>query len=115
MDDMDDVKFMISIHAPRAGSDPDRPAQQHQDADFNPRSPCGERHAQFLKCLRNNLFQSTLPVRGATKKIIADYLETEFQSTLPVRGATSLPSSRPTAIEFQSTLPVRGATRRTDV
>ena len=133
MDDMDDVKFMISIHAPRAGSDPDRPAQQHQDADFNPRSPCGERHAQFLKCLRNNLFQSTLPVRGATKKIIADYLETEFQSTLPVRGATWIWAVQVPGIhisihapragsdpwvsgvwyavnEFQSTLPVRGAT-----
>ncbi len=72
-------------------------------------------------------------MRGATKKIIADYLETEFQSTLPVRGATWIWAVQVPGIhisihapragsdpwvsgvwyavnEFQSTLPVRGAT-----
>ena len=34
-------------------------------------------------------FQSTLPVRGATDKALADYSTVlRFQSTLPVRGAT---------------------------
>ena len=35
----------ISIHVPLAGSDPQpRPKNQH-DANFNPRSPCGERRS----------------------------------------------------------------------
>ena len=33
-----------------------------------------------------------------------------FQSTLPVRGATPAKDVRPPKKEFQSTLPVRGAT-----
>ena len=79
------------------------------------------------------IFQSTLPVRGATRpKIILSRLLT-FQSTLPVRGATipggnqhidhkiSIHAPREGSdqqqqqifedyIKFQSTLPVRGAT-----
>ena len=56
----------ISIHAPLAGSDHARPV----DAPFQP------------------VFQSTLPLRGAT--VVAAELGTcyQFQSTLPLRGAT---------------------------
>ena len=56
----------ISIHAPRAGSDLEKYGLLRLDAYFNPRSPCGERRriAPFLHGL--TLFQSTLPVRGAT-------------------------------------------------
>ena len=35
--------FVISIHAPRVGSDHAAPQQRPSRADFNPRSPCGER------------------------------------------------------------------------
>ena len=57
----------ISIHAPRAGS------------DYNVRNVNTS----------GALFQSTLPVRGATFWTIAGTPElTLFQSTLPVRGAT---------------------------
>ena len=34
----------ISIHAPRVGSDRAAPAGIKENGDFNPRSPCGERH-----------------------------------------------------------------------
>ena len=59
--------IVISIHAPRVGSDvglcfPDPPIRH-----FNPRSPCGERHPSFgMFILRHTIFQSTLPVWGAT-------------------------------------------------
>ena len=81
------------------------------------------------------LFQSTLPVRGATGSVpvvghpvqrISIHAPREggagntksigveicvFQSTLPVRGATTRPTRRSTThFIFQSTLPVRGAT-----
>ena len=80
-------------------------------------------------------FQSTLPVRGATRiSAVGDWSIALFQSTLPVRGATAVPrvpqqaasgisihapraggDSRPHSMVdyigiFQSTLPVRGAT-----
>ena len=33
---------------------------------FNPRSPCGERPVEGWEARETTLFQSTLPVRGAT-------------------------------------------------
>ena len=56
---------------------------------FNPRSPCGERPnlAPFLSS--SFVFQSTLPVRGATIiRCVVNLHRLRFQSTLPVRGAT---------------------------
>ena len=35
--------FCISIHAPRAGSDPSALLSAFEFRNFNPRSPCGER------------------------------------------------------------------------
>ena len=58
---------LISIHAPRAGSD------------------------EIVLCELGGdyRFQSTLPVRGATRvRFVLDVLLRLFQSTLPVRGAT---------------------------
>ena len=58
---------------------------------FNPRSPWGERHSKD-GCARyfSLLFQSTLPVGGATHLAFFAYLPPlGFQSTLPVGGATS--------------------------
>ena len=44
--DVPQVPRMISIHAPRAGSDNAANRMGCVDTDFNPRSPCGERPAQ---------------------------------------------------------------------
>ena len=35
--------FVISIHAPRVGSDISDCPEYEEDRNFNPRSPCGER------------------------------------------------------------------------
>ena len=57
----------ISIHAPRAGSDSFTTAgHSAEDANFNPRSPCGERPDRPNRSPCRTSFQSTLPVRGAT-------------------------------------------------
>ena len=56
----------ISIHAPRAGSDGNPVSAGDGHSDFNPRSPCGERHLDDVSGVYPELFQSTLPVRGAT-------------------------------------------------
>ena len=82
---------LISIHAPRTGSDTNGICGIVYDAQF----------------------QSTLPARGATtllenaKKELA-----KFQSTLPARGATLPVIIAKTPVVFQSTLPARGATAR---
>ena len=56
----------ISIHAPHAGSDRFKMERCFRCKNFNPRSPCGERQLAGLRDLFLNLFQSTLPMRGAT-------------------------------------------------
>ena len=100
---------------------------------FNPRSPCGERPDQCIKGLlvvrisihaprvgsdsktyqfttAKAIFQSTLPVWGATMKIALLSAKAIFQSTLPVWGATITFNVRSYVDGFQSTLPVWGAT-----
>ena len=56
----------ISIHAPRAGSDQVIRVYVQNATYFNPRSPCGERRCMRPACSVSSVFQSTLPVRGAT-------------------------------------------------
>ncbi len=88
-----------------------------QLGDFNPRSPCGERPAGLIQSLVPKVFQSTLPVWGATRSgrsverawcyfnprspcgerpvnLGTHTMRKAFQSTLPVWGATVHPTAR---------------------
>ena len=58
--------LLISIHAPRAGSDLNTAFSRNLPFDFNPCSPCGERPDSGKACKPGKAFQSMLPVRGAT-------------------------------------------------
>ena len=58
----------ISIHAPHAGSDENPTETPTEPQNFNPRSPCGERPEAQQTLYANMIFQSTLPMRGATDK-----------------------------------------------
>ena len=80
--------------------------------NFNPRSPCGERHEELAQFFGDVIFQSTLPVWGATGPgPRRPPPEAAFQSTLPVWGATDQIKAQFWITEqFQSTLPVWGAT-----
>ena len=78
----------ISILAPRAGSDVavrrGRPRVRH----FNPRSPCGERRPNVRMSVPGNYFNPRSPCgerRGALWRPGGRLI---FQSSLPVRGAT---------------------------
>ena len=104
-------RFLISIHAPRGGSDTICTFGCKVINHFNPRSPWGERLSGLPMHGCSVLFQSTLPVGGATWNTCA-YVSryTIFQSTLPVGGATSTTRLVVVGEEFQSTLPVGGAT-----
>ncbi len=82
----------ISIHTPLAGSDPAGRRSPSTTSNFNPRSPCGERRSQLRDHRHDSLFQSTLPLRGATGAGFSMFLgDVKFQSTLPLRGATKCP------------------------
>ena len=59
-------RVRISIHAPRTGSDRLSSATRSIWANFNPRSPHGERRLKAGRQREMNTFQPTLPARGAT-------------------------------------------------
>ncbi len=103
--------YAISIHTPRVGSDrvrffccavcrhfnPHSPCgERHRirpttcsPRHFNPHSPCGERPCGTYHPNRSTVFQSTLPVWGATTSAVLQSVRPyQFQSTLPVWGAT---------------------------
>ena len=81
-------------------------------SDFNPRSPHGERPGRAAGRGKPQDISIHAPRTGSDKiQQAKDRLTELFQSTLPARGAT-ISSSRPRGAEkFQSTLPARGATR----
>ena len=132
--EVDLLRADISIHAPRVGSDAPHLGCRGERANFNPRSPCGERLVRMPFSPSTLRFQSTLPVWGATLAPLSMNSGARFQSTLPVWGATrpsapldlrpcisihaprvgsdaAKPSALVPVILFQSTLPVWGATR----
>ena len=61
-------RALISIHAPRVGSDPTRPTAWTSTADFNPRSPCGERHLLAVDRLAPRLISIHAPRVGSDKR-----------------------------------------------
>ena len=60
------LDLLISIHTPHAGSDWYNYKKQEVQKYFNPHSPCGERLTRTGGRKPRELFQSTLPMRGAT-------------------------------------------------
>ena len=106
-----DYDRRISIHAPRAGSDVFSllSASRFRISIHAPRA--GSDFSERITAPSPSVFQSTLPVRGATYALGLAAHAGVFQSTLPVRGATmTIPPSPWLPTAFQSTLPVRGAT-----
>ena len=79
--------------------------------DFNPRSPCGERRYNQRQDNNDSLFQSTLPLRGATPDGLRQTIKTLNFNPRSPRGErlTGLIASAEADL-FQSTLPSRGAT-----
>ena len=62
------IKIRISIHAPLAGCDQDAALDAKITQDFNPRTPCGVRQFHHGSKSFSLEFQSTHPLRGATKQ-----------------------------------------------
>ena len=82
---------LISIHAPRVGSDSTRTLHCTDGTDFNPRSPCGERRyvTDVSKSVSHD-FNPRSPCGERPTSVRVANVIVVFQSTLPVWGATRL-------------------------
>ena len=129
------TRINISIHAPHARSDFEKTFCQSFKNYFNPRSSCEERPTPTETYVYNPSFQSTLLMRGATRRSLRIFSTEQISIHAPHARSDSSVSSRrqPTrhfnprssceerpvrGLEsalgtlFQSTLLMRGATRR---
>ena len=102
----------ISIHAPLAGNDLAYRGDTRRSANFNPRSPCGERLLASQWRAHSLLFQSTLPLRGTTTTCAQEFPKNYISIHAPLAGNDpSSVSPVQSVTVFQSTLPLRGTTR----
>ena len=128
------MKAQISIHAPHTGRDCRGAGAVRRTSHFNPRAPYGARQKGIFIRPVTPVFQSTRPIRGATRRAYRSFCGTPhfnprapygarqkgifirpvtpvFQSTRPIRGATLIGNGRDHRMQkFQSTRPIRGAT-----
>ena len=86
----DALNAIISIHAPRAGRDPaSRPPPGRTTENFNPRAPCGARRRHPAGHPHRVSISIHAPRAGRdTVNAYNLSANTRFQSTRPVRGAT---------------------------
>ena len=82
------LALVISIHAPRVGSDLLSNVEVLKLQNFNPRSPCGERHGETLKVFHTWYFNPRSPCGERLCAEVGCVECYRFQSTLPVWGAT---------------------------
>ena len=82
---------LISIHAPREGSDPIAPKTNANPINFYPRSPRGERHSASHRHLSSTSFLSTLPARGATSKKTLQGIRSVISIHAPREGSDGWP------------------------
>ena len=78
----------ISIHAPLAGSDCEDTLSLIAEIHFNPRSPCGERPDWEADRSAARYFNPRSPCGERPWRIRSSDRSSPFQSTLPLRGAT---------------------------
>ena len=76
--------------------------------NFNPRTPCGVRLDRNAVCDHVQVFQSTHPLRGATRHLWRFFMDGLFQSTHPLRGATILRPISADASEISIHAPLAG-------
>ncbi len=81
------LRVIISIHAPLAGSDVSNDTTLWTAVYFNPRSPRGERRWRVCRMNQMQIFQSTLPSRGATDKPTDRYVAKVISIHAPLAGS----------------------------
>ncbi len=78
---------MISIHAPREGSDYLFCMMERDKINFNPRSPRRERLQSEADCALLGAFQSTLPAKGATADRFTEHIHKYISIHAPREGS----------------------------
>jgi len=81
---------LVSIHAPREGSDGSPGASPGLGICFNPRPPRGERHYDGGTLQGRGLFQSTPPERGATIRLFPKHKVYVVSIHAPREGSDSI-------------------------
>ena len=106
------IPAKISIHAPLAGRDHPARRSCRVRGHFNPRAPCGVRPHRPSASRTHFPFQSTHPLRGATRVLSIVKNKEGISIHAPLAGCDgSCASTRNWKSGFQSTHPLRGATR----
>ena len=106
-------KNSISIHAPHAGCDAGNTPRYVVANYFNPRTPCGVRHPPSPSDTVTLSFQSTHPMRGATRNAAKLYRDKQISIHAPHAGCDLYIAYQfLRATKFQSTHPMRGATSK---
>ena len=107
---MPDYNF-ISIHAPLAGSDSSSMMTSISFMNFNPRSPCGERHG--IPCHQHQHGSDFNPRSPCGERLFApgnSRSQPYFNPRSPCGERHIVWNHTPGSLPFQSTLPLRGAT-----
>ena len=101
----------ISIHAPRTGSDRERRRKNRQH-DISIHAPRTGSDAGAEMKYQRDVFQSTLPARGATRVVCRECAVLRGISIHAPRTGSDASARRApgNSCAFQSTLPARGAT-----
>ena len=104
---------IISTHAPRTGSDVPRAVHRDAHADFNPRSPHGERLQRHIQRHPDNLISTHAPRTGSDRATTSSgFCWSNFNPRSPHGERLEYSSHRSMLRLFQPTLPARGATGR---
>ena len=102
----EDRALKISIHAPHTGRDPASLQLAGADAISIHAPHTGRDAALSVSLSPHSIFQSTRPIRGATKKRKKSERSAAFQSTRPIGGATSRPyQKQPLVLHFNPRAP----------
>ena len=82
---------------------------------FNPRTPCGVRRSRQFGAAGYRTISIHAPLAGCDTSLTSTRSRQQpFQSTHPLRGATNPAAVVDKALIFQSTHPLRGATTKSD-
>jgi len=105
---------IVSIHAPREGSDAPYHCRTTGATGFNPRPPRGERHIEMLFAKGAGLFQSTPPERGATTEAPQRRASYDVSIHAPREGSDVRLDVSTISIYCFNPRPPRGERLRTD-
>ena len=104
------IDQLISIHAPRTGSDKDALNASVESYNFNPRSPHGERQKHPIRFVNSTDISIHAPRTGSDRlRTHRGRKADEFQSTLPARGATCTACRQATAAATSNHAPRTGS------